>query len=41
MIPLLLTQGIILFQDTSLVYVLSRPTFSEQRQILSERDALG
>lgn len=34
MVPLLLTQGIVLFEDTSLVYVLSRPISSVPPQPL-------
>ncbi len=33
MVPLLLTQGIVLFQDTSLVYVLSWRTSSAPRRL--------
>jgi glutamate/aspartate transport system permease protein len=38
MIPLLLTQGIVLFQDTSLVYVLSLADFFRTATSLGERD---
>ncbi|WP_340614712.1 glutamate/aspartate ABC transporter permease GltK [Xenorhabdus thailandensis] len=38
MIPLLLTQGIVLFQDTSLVYVLSLADFFRTATNIGERD---
>ena len=38
MIPLLLTQGIVLFQDTSLVYVLSLTDFFRTASNIGERD---
>ncbi|MGM3161198.1 glutamate/aspartate ABC transporter permease GltK [Dickeya undicola] len=38
MIPLLLTQGIVLFQDTSLVYVLSLADFFRTASTIGERD---
>ena len=38
MIPLLLTQGIVLFQDTSLVYVLSLTDFFRTAANIGERD---
>ncbi|MEX0447839.1 glutamate/aspartate ABC transporter permease GltK [Xenorhabdus sp. SGI246] len=38
MIPLLLTQGIVLFQDTSLVYVLSLADFFRTTANIGERD---
>ncbi|MDX7998392.1 glutamate/aspartate ABC transporter permease GltK [Xenorhabdus sp. Reich] len=38
MIPLLLTQGIVLFQDTSLVYVLSLTDFFRTATNIGERD---
>jgi len=38
MIPLLLTQGIVLFQDTSLVYVLSLADFFRTATTIGERD---
>ncbi|WP_340620738.1 glutamate/aspartate ABC transporter permease GltK [Xenorhabdus siamensis] len=38
MIPLLLTQGIVLFQDTSLVYVLSLADFFRTAANIGERD---
>lgn len=38
MIPLLLTQGIVLFQDTSLVYVLSLADFFRTATSVGERD---
>lgn len=38
MVPLLLTQGIILFQDTSLVYVLSLADFFRTATNIGERD---
>lgn len=38
MVPLLLTQGIVLFQDTSLVYVLSLADFFRNASIIGERD---
>lgn len=38
MMPLLLTQGIVLFQDTSLVYVLSLADFFRTASIIGERD---
>ncbi|OSM96370.1 glutamate/aspartate ABC transporter permease GltK [Lonsdalea populi] len=38
MVPLLLTQGIVLFQDTSLVYVLSLADFFRTASIIGERD---
>ncbi|MCC8366769.1 glutamate/aspartate ABC transporter permease GltK [Xenorhabdus sp. PB61.4] len=38
MIPLLLTQGIVLFQDTSLVYVLSLADFFRTASNIGERD---
>lgn len=41
MVPLLLTQGIVLFQDTSLVYVLSPADFSAPPPILASGTGLG
>lgn len=38
MVPLLLTQGIVLFQDTSLVYVLSLADFFRTASSIGERD---
>ena len=38
MVPLLLTQGIVLFQDTSLVYVLSLADFFRTASTIGERD---
>ncbi len=38
MVPLLLTQGIVLFQDTSLVYVLSLADFFRTVPTIGERD---
>ncbi|EOI6418583.1 glutamate/aspartate ABC transporter permease GltK [Yersinia enterocolitica] len=38
MVPLLLTQGIVLFQDTSLVYVLSLADFFRTATTIGERD---
>jgi len=38
MVPLLLTQGIVLFQDTSLVYVLSLADFFRTATSVGERD---
>jgi len=38
MVPLLLTQGIVLFQDTSLVYVLSLADFFRTASSVGERD---
>lgn len=38
MVPLLLTQGIVLFQDTSLVYVLSLADFFRTASMIGERD---
>lgn len=38
MLPLLLMQGIIVFQDTSLVYVLSLTDFFQTTSIIGERD---
>ncbi|MBG6247489.1 MULTISPECIES: glutamate/aspartate ABC transporter permease GltK [Symbiopectobacterium] len=38
MMPLLLTQGIVLFQDTSLVYVLSLADFFRTASTIGERD---
>ncbi|KEY56881.1 glutamate/aspartate ABC transporter permease GltK [Serratia sp. DD3] len=38
MVPLLLTQGIVLFQDTSLVYVLSLADFFRTATNIGERD---
>ncbi|MEA9392269.1 glutamate/aspartate ABC transporter permease GltK [Acerihabitans sp. TG2] len=38
MVPLLLTQGIVLFQDTSLVYVLSLADFFRAASTVGERD---
>jgi glutamate/aspartate transport system permease protein len=38
MVPLLLTQGIVLFQDTSLVYVLSLADFFRAASSVGERD---
>mgnify|MGYP001022742899 CR=1 FL=1 len=38
MVPLLLTQGIVLFQDTSLVYVLSLADFFRTATAIGERD---
>ena len=38
MVPLLLTQGIVLFQDTSLVYVLSPADFFRTASSIGERD---
>ena len=38
MLPILLTQGIILFQDTSLVYVLSIPDFLGAASKVAQRD---
>lgn len=38
MIPLLLTQGIVLFQDTSLVYVISLADFFRTASTIGERD---
>lgn len=38
MLPLLLTQGIVLFQDTSLVYVLSLADFFRAATTIGERD---
>ena len=38
MIPLLLTQGIVLFRDTSLVYVLSLTDFFRTASNIGERD---
>jgi hypothetical protein len=37
-VPLLLTQGIVLFQDTSLVYVLSLADFFRTASTIGERD---
>ena len=38
MVPLLLTQGIVLFQDTSLVYVISLADFFRTASTIGERD---
>ncbi len=38
MVPLLLTQGIVLFQDTSLVYVLSLADFFRTASTIGDRD---
>ena len=38
LVPLLLTQGIVLFQDTSLVYVLSLADFFRTASTIGERD---
>lgn len=38
MVPLLLTQGIVLFEDTSLVYVLSLADFFRTASTIGERD---
>lgn len=38
MVPLLLTQGIVLFQDTSLVYVFSLADFFRTASSIGERD---
>lgn len=38
MVPVLLTQGIVLFQDTSLVYVLSLADFFRAASTIGERD---
>ncbi|WP_440863526.1 glutamate/aspartate ABC transporter permease GltK [Symbiopectobacterium purcellii] len=38
MVPLLLTQGIVLFQDTSMVYVLSLADFFRTASTIGERD---
>lgn len=38
MVPLLLTQGIVLFQDTSLMYVLSLADFFRTASTIGERD---
>lgn len=38
MVPLLLTQGIVLFRDTSLVYVLSTADFFRTASTIGERD---
>jgi len=38
MLPVLLTQTIVLFQDTSLVYVVSIPDFLGAASIIGQRD---
>jgi glutamate/aspartate transport system permease protein len=38
MVPLLLTQGIVLFQDTSLVYVISLADFFRTATNIGDRD---
>ena len=41
MLPVLLTQTIVLFQDTSLVYVLSIPDFLGAASKVAQRDGRG